>query len=201
MRRTASLRRSLRPQPPTASAASEPRCRHIALSPLRRTHRASARRRATVKSSVKLFGGTLQRLTHASSACKCEMTFAVYLPPAAAEGPVPVRQHTHHQPTRTSTHTPLGHSAPPCRTAGPHRHAAVAPHRARMLCHPTLPHRCATPLCHTFIPHRHATGCLLSLCHTFIPHRHARGCLLLLLFTVSLLSLPPHVHRIEPSGS
>lgn len=45
---------------------------------------------ATVKSTVKLFGGVLQRLTHKSSACKCDMTFAVYLPPAAETAPVPV---------------------------------------------------------------------------------------------------------------
>ena len=44
---------------------------------------------ATLKSSVRVFGGTLQRLTHASSACKCDMTFAVYLPPQAATAPVP----------------------------------------------------------------------------------------------------------------
>ena len=43
----------------------------------------------TVKSSVRLFGGVLQRLTHASSACKCDMTFAVYLPPQAEKAPVP----------------------------------------------------------------------------------------------------------------
>ena len=45
---------------------------------------------ATLKSSVRVFGGTLQRLTHASSACKCDMTFAVYLPPQADTTPVPV---------------------------------------------------------------------------------------------------------------
>ena len=35
---------------------------------------------ATVKSSVRVFGGILQRMTHQSAVCKCEMTFAVYLP-------------------------------------------------------------------------------------------------------------------------
>ena len=45
---------------------------------------------ATVKSSVKVFGGLLQRLTHRSSACACDMTFAVYMPPQAAAAPVPV---------------------------------------------------------------------------------------------------------------
>lgn len=43
----------------------------------------------TIKSTVRLFGGTLQRLTHASSACKCDMTFAVYLPPQAEKAAVP----------------------------------------------------------------------------------------------------------------
>lgn len=43
----------------------------------------------TVKSTVRLFGGVLQRLTHASTACKCDMTFAVYLPPQAEKAPVP----------------------------------------------------------------------------------------------------------------
>lgn len=36
------------------------------------------------------FGGTQGVYSHASDACNCEMTFAVYLPPAAKEGPVPV---------------------------------------------------------------------------------------------------------------
>ena len=36
------------------------------------------------------FGGTQSVYTHASDACGCEMTFAVYLPPQAKEGPVPV---------------------------------------------------------------------------------------------------------------
>lgn len=44
---------------------------------------------ATVKSTVKLFGGVLQRFTHASTACGCDMTFAVYLPPQAETKPVP----------------------------------------------------------------------------------------------------------------
>jgi len=42
---------------------------------------------AAVKSSVKVFGGMLQRMTHASAVCKCEMTFAIFLPEAS--GPVP----------------------------------------------------------------------------------------------------------------
>lgn len=44
---------------------------------------------ATVKSTVKLFGGMLQRMTHKSTACKCEMTFAIFLPPQAETKPVP----------------------------------------------------------------------------------------------------------------
>jgi S-formylglutathione hydrolase len=36
------------------------------------------------------FGGTQGVYSHASDACACEMTFAVYLPPQAKEGPVPV---------------------------------------------------------------------------------------------------------------
>lgn len=37
----------------------------------------------------KAFGGWQARYTHASDACACDMTFAVYLPPAAEHGPVP----------------------------------------------------------------------------------------------------------------
>ena len=51
--------------------------------------RPAAEMSTTVKSTVKLFGGVLQRLTHASTACKCDMTFAVYLPPQAEKAPVP----------------------------------------------------------------------------------------------------------------
>lgn len=45
---------------------------------------------ATVKSTVKLFGGALTRYTHQSALCNCEMTFAIYMPPAASEKAVPV---------------------------------------------------------------------------------------------------------------
>lgn len=38
----------------------------------------------------KLFGGELQRVRHASEACDCDMTFAIYLPPQVAQGKVPV---------------------------------------------------------------------------------------------------------------
>jgi S-formylglutathione hydrolase len=38
----------------------------------------------------KLFGGSLQRVRHASEACNCDMTFAIYLPPQAEDEPVPV---------------------------------------------------------------------------------------------------------------
>ena len=41
-------------------------------------------------SSNKSFGGDQMRFTHASKACNCDMTFAIYLPPAAEHGPVPV---------------------------------------------------------------------------------------------------------------
>jgi S-formylglutathione hydrolase len=36
------------------------------------------------------FGGTVSFHAHHSSACDAEMRFAVYVPPQAAEGPVPV---------------------------------------------------------------------------------------------------------------
>ncbi|MDH5388646.1 MAG: S-formylglutathione hydrolase [Gammaproteobacteria bacterium] len=39
--------------------------------------------------SVKEFGGYLNRYTHDSECCHCEMTFSVYLPPQAASGDVP----------------------------------------------------------------------------------------------------------------
>ena len=38
---------------------------------------------------IKEFGGWLSRYTHDSAACNCTMTLSVYLPPAAAERPVP----------------------------------------------------------------------------------------------------------------
>ncbi|MDO6459935.1 S-formylglutathione hydrolase [Granulosicoccaceae sp. 1_MG-2023] len=39
--------------------------------------------------SIKEFGGFLNRYTHDSQSCQCEMTFSVYLPPQAEKGPVP----------------------------------------------------------------------------------------------------------------
>ncbi len=42
------------------------------------------------KSTARAFGGTQSVYTHQSSECGCEMTFAVYLPPQAQDGPVPV---------------------------------------------------------------------------------------------------------------
>lgn len=39
--------------------------------------------------SIREFGGYLNRYTHDSSACSCEMTFSAYLPPQAERGPVP----------------------------------------------------------------------------------------------------------------
>jgi len=38
---------------------------------------------------VKEFAGWLERYSHASTSCSCEMTFSIYLPPQAADGPVP----------------------------------------------------------------------------------------------------------------
>ncbi len=46
----------------------------------------SAERLSTVKS----FGGQQLRFSHASEACNCTMTFAIYLPPQAEGGRVPV---------------------------------------------------------------------------------------------------------------
>jgi S-formylglutathione hydrolase len=40
--------------------------------------------------SIKECGGYLNRYTHDSSACHCEMTFSVYLPPKSRDQPVPV---------------------------------------------------------------------------------------------------------------
>ncbi len=39
--------------------------------------------------SIKEHGGHLNRYVHESSSCNCSMTFSVYLPPQALEGPVP----------------------------------------------------------------------------------------------------------------
>jgi S-formylglutathione hydrolase len=39
--------------------------------------------------AIKEFGGWLNRYRHRSQACDCDMTFSVYLPPAAAQGKVP----------------------------------------------------------------------------------------------------------------
>lgn len=39
--------------------------------------------------SIKEFGGTLNRYTHDSAVCQCEMTFSVYLPPQATTQSVP----------------------------------------------------------------------------------------------------------------
>jgi len=36
------------------------------------------------------FGGEVQRVQHRSTACDCDMTFGIFLPPQAAERPVPV---------------------------------------------------------------------------------------------------------------
>ncbi len=39
--------------------------------------------------SIREFGGYLNRYTHDSAACGCQMTFSVYLPPQAGQAPVP----------------------------------------------------------------------------------------------------------------
>ncbi len=41
-------------------------------------------------SEAKSFGGTQGVYTHTSEACECDMTFAVYVPPQAKDGPCPV---------------------------------------------------------------------------------------------------------------
>ena len=41
-------------------------------------------------SASKAFGGSQRVYRHDSEACACPMTFAIYLPHQAEEGPVPV---------------------------------------------------------------------------------------------------------------
>ena len=41
-------------------------------------------------STAKAFGGTQGVYSHQSKSCKCDMTFAVYMPPQASNGPVPL---------------------------------------------------------------------------------------------------------------
>ena len=43
-----------------------------------------------IKSENRSFGGTQGVYSHASKACACDMTFGLYLPPAAEDGPVPL---------------------------------------------------------------------------------------------------------------
>ena len=38
---------------------------------------------------IKEWGGWLERYTHPSDACQCDMTFSIFLPPEAESGPVP----------------------------------------------------------------------------------------------------------------
>merc|ERR1711871_307241 len=45
---------------------------------------------STIKSTVKSYGGVQKRVTHQSAVLSCEMTFAIYEPPQAAAGKVPV---------------------------------------------------------------------------------------------------------------
>ncbi|MGB3669560.1 MAG: S-formylglutathione hydrolase [Phormidesmis sp.] len=44
----------------------------------------------TEKSRIQSFGGTTRFYTHPSEACACDMNVAVYIPPQAESGPVPV---------------------------------------------------------------------------------------------------------------
>lgn len=44
----------------------------------------------TLISDTKCFGGHLKRYSHKSSTLDCEMIFAIYLPPSAEQGKVPV---------------------------------------------------------------------------------------------------------------
>lgn len=44
-----------------------------------------------VLSDIKCFGGNLKRYSHQSTSTACEMKFTIYLPPAAQQGNVPVR--------------------------------------------------------------------------------------------------------------
>ena len=59
------------------------------------------------------FGGTQGVYSHPSEACQSEMTFAVYLPPQAKEGPVPVLWYlsgltcTHENAISTSAPSPF----------------------------------------------------------------------------------------------
>jgi S-formylglutathione hydrolase len=43
-----------------------------------------------VISRTATFGGEIQRVQHRSTACDCEMTFGIFLPPQAKERRVPV---------------------------------------------------------------------------------------------------------------
>ena len=43
-----------------------------------------------VLSTTACFGGEIQRVKHASSACNCDMVFGIFLPPQYRDGPVPV---------------------------------------------------------------------------------------------------------------
>lgn len=50
----------------------------------------SAARGLVEKSRAKSFGGTTRFYSHYSEACHCQMQVAVYVPPQAEDGPVPV---------------------------------------------------------------------------------------------------------------
>ncbi|MEO1591435.1 MAG: S-formylglutathione hydrolase [Cyanobacteria bacterium J06632_22] len=44
----------------------------------------------TLQKQQRCFGGTVGYYSHPSSECRCDMAFTVFVPPQAAEGPVPV---------------------------------------------------------------------------------------------------------------
>ena len=70
------------------------------------------------------FGGTQGVYSHASDACNCDMTFAVYTPPQAERGPVPVLWYLS---GLTCTHANAMEKAGAQRVAAEHGVAVVFP--------------------------------------------------------------------------
>jgi S-formylglutathione hydrolase len=70
------------------------------------------------------FGGTQGVYKHASDACSCDMTFAVYTPPQAARGPVPV---LYYLSGLTCTHANAMEKAGAQRAAAEHGVALIFP--------------------------------------------------------------------------
>jgi len=75
-------------------------------------------------STTTSFGGTQGVYRHASDACACDMTFAVYTPPQAASGPVPVLWYLS---GLTCTHANAMEKAGAQRAAAEHGIAVVFP--------------------------------------------------------------------------